>query len=180
MAFLINKLNKIRVLNIIREHDQISRADISKISGISAPTITRIVNNLIENEHLVNEVGAGESSGGRKPTLVEFSANKNYVIGVDIGKTHIDGILSDLNANIVSEIRIGTKIEEGYESIISRTSDIICELKNDKNKVIYVDIPEKHAKLLRTKFAGRLTESALNTLYELIELKRKTDILWAV
>ena len=115
---LINKLNKIRVLNIIREHDQISRADISKISGISAPTITRIVNTLIEDESLVNEVGTGESSGGRKPTLVEFAATKNYVIGIDIGKNHIDGILSDLNANTVSEIRINTKIEEGYESII--------------------------------------------------------------
>jgi glucokinase-like ROK family protein len=129
---LINKLNKIRVLNIIREHSQISRADISKLSGISAPTITRIVSNLIEDEKLVSEVGIGASSGGRKPTLIEFSADNNFVIGVDIGKTHIDGVLSDLNANTVTEIRIRTKIEEGYESIISRTSDIICELKNDK------------------------------------------------
>jgi hypothetical protein len=32
---LINKLNKISILKLIREHDQISRADIAKISGIS-------------------------------------------------------------------------------------------------------------------------------------------------
>ncbi len=137
---LINKLNKIKVLNIIREHMQISRADISKLSGISAPTITRIVSDLIENEKLVSEIGTGASSGGRKPTLIEFSADNNYVIGVDIGKTHIDGVLCDLNANTISEIRIKTKIEEGYESIIERTSNIICELKNDKrvkNKKIF-------------------------------------------
>jgi glucokinase-like ROK family protein len=62
------------------------------------------------------------------------------VIGVDIGKTHIDGVLSDLNANTIAEMRIETKIQEGYDSIISRTSEIICELKNHKkvkNKKIF-------------------------------------------
>ena len=46
--------------------------------------------------------------------------------------------------------------------------------------VLYVDIPEKHVKLLRTKYADRLTESENETLKELIQLKRKTDILWAI
>jgi glucokinase-like ROK family protein len=127
---LINKLNKIKILNTIREHEQISRAEIAKVSGISAPTVTRIVNSLIEDEHLVKEIGSGESRGGRRPTLVEFSALENFVIGIDIGKTHIDGVLTDLNANTVSEIRIETKIEEGYDNIISRTSNIICDLQN--------------------------------------------------
>ncbi|MGB5849798.1 MAG: ROK family transcriptional regulator [Ignavibacteriaceae bacterium] len=130
---LINKLNKIKILNTIREHGQISRAEIAKISKISAPTVTRIVNMLVEDEHLVKEIGSGESSGGRRPTLVEFLALENFVIGIDIGKTHIDGVLTDLNATTVNEIRIKTKIEDGYDSIISRTSDIICELQNQIN-----------------------------------------------
>jgi translation initiation factor 5B len=46
--------------------------------------------------------------------------------------------------------------------------------------VLYVDIPEKHVKLLRTKYADRLTESENETLKELIQLKRKKDILWAI
>lgn len=141
---LINKLNKISILKLIRENEQISRADIAKMSGISAPTVTRIVNSLIEEENLVKEIGTGESSGGRRPTLVEFAAYDNFVIGVDIGKTHIDGVLSDLNANTIAEMRIETKIEEGYESIIARTSEIICELKSHKkiknNKIFGVGI----------------------------------------
>jgi glucokinase-like ROK family protein len=137
---LINKMNKISILKLVREHKQISRADIAKISGISAPTVTRIVNSLIEEEKLVKEIGTGESSGGRRPTLVEFAAFDNFVIGVDIGKTHIDGVLSDLNANTITEMKIETKIHEGYDSIISRTADLICDLKNNKkvkNKKIF-------------------------------------------
>jgi len=49
-----------------------------------------------------------------------------------------------------------------------------------EHDVLYVDIPEHDAKLLRTKFAGRLTETELKALMELVEQKRKADILWAV
>jgi len=125
----INRLNKIRILNIIRENGQISRAEISKISNISAPTVTRIVDSLINDEGLVQEIGVGESSGGRRPTLVEFSGQDNFVIGIDLGTTHIDGVLANLNAETITEIQCETHLEEGFESIINRTSDIICDLR---------------------------------------------------
>jgi len=125
----INRLNKIRILNIIRENGQISRAEISKISNISAPTVTRIVDSLINDEGLVQEIGIGKSSGGRRPTLVEFSGQDNFVIGIDLGTTHIDGVLANLNAETITEIRCETHLEEGFESILNRTSDIICDLR---------------------------------------------------
>jgi glucokinase-like ROK family protein len=129
----INKLNKIQILNIIREKEQISRADISKISKISAPTVTRIVDHLIHSEGLVKEIGIGISSGGRRPTLVKFSAEDNFVIGIDLGKTHIDGVLANLNAEFITEIQIKANLENGFENIMDRTADIICELRNDPN-----------------------------------------------
>lgn len=127
----INKLNKIKILNIIRNQKSISRADISKISKISAPTVTRIVDSLINKEGLIREVGIGKSRGGRKPILMEFAAEDNYVIGIDVGRTHIDGILTNLNSEIMNEIRMETTLEEGYDSIIKRITEIIYELRND-------------------------------------------------
>jgi glucokinase-like ROK family protein len=124
----INKLNKIRILNIIRERGHISRAEISKLSGISAPSVTRIVDGLIHDERLVREIGIGKSSGGRRPTLVEFSGQNNFVIGIDLGTTHINGVLADLNADTINEIRYDTHMEEGFEGILDRVGDIICGL----------------------------------------------------
>lgn len=124
----INKLNKIRILNIIRERGHISRAEISKLSSISAPSVTRIVDGLIHDEGLVQEIGVGKSSGGRRPTLVEFAGQDNFVIGIDLGTTHINGVLANLNAETINEIRYETHIEEGFECIIGRTGDIICGL----------------------------------------------------
>jgi glucokinase-like ROK family protein len=135
----INKLNKIRILNIIRERGHISRAEISKLSGISAPSVTRIVDGLINDEGLVQEIGIGKSSGGRRPTLVEFSGQDNFVIGIDLGSTHINGVLANLNAETINEIRYDTHIEEGFDQIINRVADIICGLMQHpsvKNKKV--------------------------------------------
>jgi glucokinase-like ROK family protein len=126
----INKLNKIRILHIIRERNKISRADIAKISGISAPTVTRIVDSLIKDTGLIHEVGIGVSSGGRRPTLVELSNYDNYVIGIDLGTTHIDGVLANLYGETIVDIRCETIIQEGSENIFEKLSNIICELQN--------------------------------------------------
>jgi len=135
-AKYINKLNKVKILNIIRNNKKISRAEITKISGLSAPTVSRIVENLIA-EGLFKEIGVGKSSGGRRPTLLEFSGHNNCIIGIDLGTTNIIGILSDLNANIIYEVKEPTHVEEGFQSVMERTSGVITELKN------HVDINSK-------------------------------------
>ena len=136
----INKLNKIKILNVIRELGQISRADLVKSTGISAPTVTRIVDSLIREEGLVKEIGIGQSSGGRKPTLIEFAGLESFVIGIDLGTTHIDGVLTNLNAETITEIKVETRAEDGFEKIMNRTADVIQQLQKHssvKNKKIF-------------------------------------------
>ena len=89
----MNKLNKVKVLSLIRKTEDLSRAEIAKLSGLSAPTVSRIVEALLE-EGLVREIGAGVSRGGRRPTLLKFSDQSNFIIGIDLGTTHIYGVLS--------------------------------------------------------------------------------------
>ena len=56
---------------------------------------------------------------------------------------------------------------------IERETLQACLNEIKEKDVLYVEVPEKHAKLLRTKFAGRLTESANRALKELMEIKRQ-------
>jgi len=69
--------------------------------------------------------------------------------------------------------------EEGREVAVSMPQPVVGRHIKEGD-VLYVDIPEKHAKTLRTKFADRLTAGSLQALEELIELKRREDVLWAV
>ena len=69
--------------------------------------------------------------------------------------------------------------EEGKEVAVSMPAPIVGRHIKERD-VLYVDVPEKDARALRQKFAGRLTENANKALAELIEIKRKKDPLWAI
>jgi glucokinase-like ROK family protein len=128
-AKFISEINKVKVTNLIRDNHGISRAALAKKSGISAPTVSRIVETLIR-EGLVTETGMGVSNGGRRPTLLRFSGVDNFIIGIDLGTTNIYGVLTNLDAKVIVEIRRPTQVEDGFSRIMERTSEIINELRN--------------------------------------------------
>ncbi len=127
-AEFINRLNKIKVLNLIRESGEISRAQIVKQTGLSAPTITRIVDSLINTEKLAEQIGVGESRGGRPPVIVRFNGENGYVVGIDWGRTHIYGVLSNLNGEALTKLDIRTEASEGFDVDMKRVITLIEKL----------------------------------------------------
>jgi glucokinase-like ROK family protein len=127
-AEYINRLNKIRVLSLIREKGEVSRSEIVKLTGLSAPTVTRVVDSLISREKLAVEAGTGKSGGGRPPLMVRFNGNDTYVIGIDWGRTHIFGTLSNLNAEPEVQIDLRTKPENDFAADLQRVSELIEDL----------------------------------------------------
>lgn len=127
-AAFINSANKRRVLEAIRRTDTISRAGVSKQTGLSAPTITRIVDSLINTENLVEDIGTGSAETGRPPNLIRFAGSDKYVVGIDLGATHIDGVVANLNAELVAELHVRTRVEEGYDAVIAQTTSLVRDL----------------------------------------------------
>ena len=74
---LMKSVNKSTVLNKIRQSGPISRAEIAKVTGITPPTVSSIVKELMD-EKLVVESILGESQGGRKPTMLRIAASSTY------------------------------------------------------------------------------------------------------
>ena len=72
-----------------------------------------------------------------------------------------------------------SQAEAGKEVAVSMPQPIVGRHIKERD-VLYVDVPEKDAKILRTKYTNRLTESSNEVLMELVEFKRKDDFLWAV
>ncbi|SDL50503.1 ROK family transcriptional regulator [Kriegella aquimaris] len=130
---LLHLANKKVVLRLIKDHDEITRSSLSKKSGLTPPSITRIVDELISKDKLVESLGVGDSSGGRPPVIVKFKNHNNLIIGIDLGATYIRGCLVDLNANFVSEIQVPTELEKGFFSIIEKVVKVINKLHNRKD-----------------------------------------------
>ena len=71
---LMKSVNKSTILNKIRLCEPLSRAKIAQETGITPPTVSCIVKELIA-ENLVEESILGESRGGRKPTMLLIKRN---------------------------------------------------------------------------------------------------------
>lgn len=78
-----------------------TRAEIARKTGLSRSTVSEIVDGLL-NTGLIEEVGAGKSSGGRRPIVLEFQDEARCILGVDLGATHVGVVLTDLRGNVLA------------------------------------------------------------------------------
>src|SRR6266853_644931 len=83
---IVRDINKRVVLNLLRERQPISRADLARASGLQRSTISLIVEELI-GEHWVIEGPTGRLPRGRRPTFLRLNDDR-LIIGVDIRPIH--------------------------------------------------------------------------------------------
>jgi len=98
----IRDINRQIVLNYVREREPISRAEIARETNLQRSTISAIVDALT-GEGLVEEVGEGESTGGRRPTLLRLRTKEAIAVGVAITPTSTTVATSDLAGRIVEQ-----------------------------------------------------------------------------
>src|SRR5215472_10738819 len=95
--------NRYLVLNCVREHGPIARAAIARLAGLSRTTVSTIMDALLADELVrEGETTSATSAGGRPATLVHFNALAGYVIGVDMGRSHLTILLTDLASHPVA------------------------------------------------------------------------------
>jgi glucokinase len=93
---LLRHTNALRVLKLLRETGSCSKADLVRASGLSAPTITNVVGDLLAAD-LIKPLGEGESNGGRPPDMISFKAERGCVLAVKITADSLSFLLADLN-----------------------------------------------------------------------------------
>lgn len=86
----------------VRKHGTVSKQTLLDESGLTISTLTRILDELLSQELLV-EVGFGESTGGRRPTLYETNPSYAYLLGLEISRTHAKLVLTDFHLRLLGE-----------------------------------------------------------------------------
>jgi glucokinase-like ROK family protein len=135
---LIRQLNRSLVLDLIRRQGPISRADVKRITGLNFTTVTNAVNDLV-TEGLVQEVGLGTSSGGRKPVLLTLNPTARYVIGCELQSTLLVIGLFDLTGRLVAQTEApkapGTSPEETVARINGAIDAVLAQAQINKTRV---------------------------------------------
>jgi len=98
----IRDINRQIVLNYVREREPISRAEIARETALQRSTVSVIVDGLI-SEGLVEEIGEGESTGGRPPTMLRLRTAGAIAIGVTVNPTLTTIGTSDLAGRVLSQ-----------------------------------------------------------------------------
>jgi predicted NBD/HSP70 family sugar kinase len=121
-----------QVLGYIRERGEISRGDLATEFSLDKKTVAGIVDDLLGSS-LIVPVGFRESSAGRRQELLGLFGGHSNFIGIDLGGTHIIGILADLTGRLLDrvffEIRPGLPVD-----IILDQMKTICRRLMGSNK----------------------------------------------
>lgn len=134
------------IITMIRRKKRTSRIQLAKLTGLSKPTISSIVNTLI-GEGLVVETGpgTGKITGGRKPINLSFVADYKYVLSVDIGGTKTVVALVDLDGNISqSDVFPSKSLHTGrgiIEELHSKLEERIGRIGRDRILGISIGVP---------------------------------------
>lgn len=126
---------KLKILELIKAKNGISRIDISREFGITPAAVGKVINEFLEKKIIIEE-REGESSGGRKPSLLNINKDKiGNILGVYFAPTFVQVTIGDIDGNIISTRRY--RLGDLGGDIVGSTEEII-EKELTKNKDIEV------------------------------------------
>jgi glucokinase-like ROK family protein len=126
-SFKLGSSNDALTLNVIRRQGPVSRVEISKMTGLTPPTITNITTKLLELG-LIAEDRIGESSGGRRPLLLKINSLLATVIIIYIRSERMIGYVIDPEFQIQLEDSRNIKGKKEDE-ILKMLLDIISDCR---------------------------------------------------
>ena len=119
----IRDINRQIVLNYVREREPISRAEIARETDLQRSTISAIVEDLTR-EGLIEEVGEGESTGGRRPTMLKLRAAGPIAVGVSLTPTLTTIATSDLAGRVLDQQEFLTDPDKTLNQIVSSVREL--------------------------------------------------------
>lgn len=126
--------NRDLVLQTIFGHDSVSRAEIARLTHLTRTTVSEIVNGLLE-EGLVEEIGIGESIGGKSPILLSLAADSRHLIGLNLAQDKFIGAIVNLRGEIKEVVEAPVQDKDG-EKALDLVFQIIGRLLKKKIKPI--------------------------------------------
>ncbi len=115
--------NRSLVLRLLKKKGLLSRIDLARITGLTQPTITNIVNDLLA-ANLLREMGVSDTKAGRKPILLAMNDQAFYIIAIRFTRRGFSVALTDLGPNILFR-------RDSRYSLLENTDLALLELQKE-------------------------------------------------
>ncbi|MDK2800357.1 MAG: hypothetical protein PWP27_2728 [Clostridiales bacterium] len=150
----IRKSNRRKILSLLYQKRELTKQEISKETGISIPTVTNNINELIA-EGIIEEAGVADSTGGRKPVIVRFIPDSRYSFGINIDLDHVRIILTNLDSQIKYDTCFSITGFDNIEEIFQRIYKIVNQVIEENN------IPKKNISGIGFSLPGTVNEEKM-------------------
>lgn len=127
----LRQLNVRNTLELLRERSVCSRAELTKLCGVSAPTMSKLLDNLLSAGLIEEEFQAPEGKG-RPSKVYRVAADKAKVIGIVIGIDTCDMFTAGVDGVITSGSLRTFSTPETYDDLQEIMVLYIREYTRDK------------------------------------------------
>ncbi|MEU9980752.1 ROK family protein [Streptomyces sp. NPDC050856] len=128
---LLRRINSAVVLHALRGADALTLTDLTRLTGLSRPTVEGVVEGLIQTGLVVEaapEEGAARRQG-RPARRFRFRAEAGHLLGVEIGPHRVAALLSGLDGRIIGagSRAVGQKAsaDERLERVRTVVADVL-------------------------------------------------------
>ena len=119
---LMRELNERTVLDAIRAHAPISRAEVSRRVGISKPTVSGVLRSLLD-AGLVRETENGSDGPSYGAVFFEPVPDAALAMGFDIGARFLRGAVCDLRGDVLARLDIELARADAT-AVVTATADL--------------------------------------------------------
>ncbi|WP_410668039.1 ROK family protein [Amycolatopsis sp. cmx-4-68] len=121
-------MNQLSILWAMRGHPPATVTELAGRAGLSRPAADVLLRGLVTDGWAEIEEPGPNSVVGRPARRYRFRSTAGHVLGIDIGVHKILAIISDLEGNLVEQVRHPTDPEAGPESRLAAVDRAIDEV----------------------------------------------------
>jgi predicted NBD/HSP70 family sugar kinase len=105
-------LHALGLLRLMYQHVRISRSELGALTGYSAFLVSKLCDALLK-KGFITEVGSGDSSGGRRPTLLSIAPGLGKIAGLHVGRVNARVVISDICGNELAFLKAPSRVNVG-------------------------------------------------------------------
>lgn len=119
----MKRQNRLTVFQIIKQHQPISRAAISKETGMSPTTVSRIIAEFLDEGYVVETEEQGSAGRGRKSTLLRLRDTSVLAVGAQLDRETVRIGIIDVQGNVMGSVSFPREPREASETTARRIGE---------------------------------------------------------
>jgi predicted NBD/HSP70 family sugar kinase len=138
----LRELNRLRVLEVVRERGSVSRAEIAGETGLARSTVSTLIGELQRAGLVVeqDEPRVGSAQAGRPPLLLSLDPRAGAVLGIQFDHSYVRVAVADLSLTLLAEAARDLDVDHdaasGIDAAAALAEDVLARAGLDRDLLI--------------------------------------------